>query len=913
MTLALVSGVGHGALGLRSGLPTFEDLIDRSSSERDVFLEFRPALLISGWSVHSGACYSAALDKVFGGMRRDVVAVRTLLDTGLVRAESLADCIATTGTFFYDPDELFDHPAFGWNIGVNWNDGYWWNQFSKVYIHLEDASDPGNTSVVVAFGFYFSGRGQVHPALGPDKLTDGGLENWADATTLSDWAKDGATTTTRVDALRAGSYACEITGAADGGIKEATLSVEAGALYRLSGAYQTEADESRVSPAVRIFDDNGSEYLQGDGRSYDAAAYDFSLNETHGPPVRWSLDFRAHSSATTVTVFLRRATTKTLTVDDLRLQRIWRFNYYEPRLGRGSIPSLRTGSGGLFGGRADVGVGSVSFLNTDARFDLALGQLVWINQEVRVDVGGRKLDGREVMADDWERQFVGLIRRPDFDDNVATFQVQDFRATLHRELPLRTYLSAENPDLEPSAEGEPRPLLFGLHEGLERWRTALESTHAKYGIYELADMGRAPNDLLSVDAVYAYADKAAADAVNTTRRKLLTNPTDYTEDLATGLVTIKLDCGPYEVTPDNNVIDFSDGVARVATLTVGLYTAAGLATEIQTQMDAASADNITAVYSDTTNLFTLASDGGVFSLLCKTGANKTISTWKLIGFQKSADRPSAASHAGDDVTFTSADDDHVIRFDAQGFKDTAAGKYTGSANALIERGPDLVQLIWEQFLGRPYSSIDQASFVAARALTAAPMAIDIRTPISTQTVFEVVARGNLATIIIGGDGALFYQRHTTTVASDAVVLEDRDFLGGFKTSLVVAEIYGSVLVKYAQTAARWRKRTVTDGDVELLYKRGKTLTVETYLRVSNDATALALALLDLAKAPPRRFAVPVSSKLLRHKVGDQLRVSRDRGIDPSGELDAVAVRILEISRNVTAGTVEVQVAEVEEA
>ena len=99
----------------------------------------------------------------------------------------------------------------------------------------------------------------------------------------------------------------------------------------------------------------------------------------------------------------------------------------------------------------------------------------------------------------------------------------------------------------------------------------------------------------------------------------------------------------------NQDIDFSDGVVRSATVTAGTYTSTTLATEIQTQMDAASTDTITCTYSTTTGKWTIASDGGTFELLWDTGASSATSIGAAIGFDTSADDTGSTSYTGADI------------------------------------------------------------------------------------------------------------------------------------------------------------------------------------------------------------------------------------------------------------------------
>jgi hypothetical protein len=105
----------------------------------------------------------------------------------------------------------------------------------------------------------------------------------------------------------------------------------------------------------------------------------------------------------------------------------------------------------------------------------------------------------------------------------------------------------------------------------------------------------------------------------------------------------------------NDKIDFEETGATplVATLTAGTYNADTLAAEIETQLEASGASDYTVTYSDSTNKFTLTSDGaggaGLFRLFWSTGANQGTSVANDIGFFPGADDVGALTYEADFV------------------------------------------------------------------------------------------------------------------------------------------------------------------------------------------------------------------------------------------------------------------------
>jgi len=131
-------------------------------------------------------------------------------------------------------------------------------------------------------------------------------------------------------------------------------------------------------------------------------------------------------------------------------------------------------------------------------------------------------------------------------------------------------------------------------------------------------------NLASSDATITYSSEhatyLAANASNVIRSKIW-QPTGY-----------------FEITATNNIIRINDGGgAASAAVTVGTYTAASLATEMQTQLNTTSS-GWTVAYNTTTLKFELSNTGSVDLLLSFT----TNTIWDVIGFTSSVDQTSTS-------------------------------------------------------------------------------------------------------------------------------------------------------------------------------------------------------------------------------------------------------------------------------
>lgn len=917
----MATRLGRGALGLQDRLRDFVDLLEQTGAERRVLVELRPGKLIDSWSADQGSTYLAALEEVHGGITLDVVEVCSDVGIRLSRALTLAACRSTAGSYFFDVEVASGTRT--WGDGETW----WgqsvdlWGAHPKLYVHLEDGTDPNLTSITARFAVWVAGRGEWVPDLGAEQLVDGGFETWPQtAWSLTEPANTTITQeTTEIRGRGASSAEFTLSAASGSPTAEDSFTVVEGVLYRFSGSYQTAADNpSDVHANVRV--EIGGAYLDTLGRDTVAGTTGFDLDATQGEWRRWVFDWRAPSSGT-ATVMLRArnaagaARTATIRFDGVSHRPIHRFYFAEPRIGRSSLSAAEVGSNDLFFGGKRVGSGSVTVGNGDARFSSALRALDWRGQEARIHVAGAFTDGQVLTLDDARRRMTGRIRRATTTLSGAaafTVELEDARAAVHRSLPPRRYLAPDFPQIDGRFTDKYRALLLGTKTNLTPVRIS-ESETTGLGTYEVCDCDDAPNGIKALDAVRAYVDEEAAREKLSDRRLTLTAGVDYSEDLADGRFTLLRDVGPHEVEAGiSDRLDFNiGGSALVATLTPGLYAAAALAAHVQAAIRAAigGADTTgVATYSETTHLYSVGRSSGTFNALLSTGANKDRSAWKLLGFTTSADLSGSSSYTGDTAAFTDADTDHVLRVDARGYKDDASGTYTGSAAALIEKGPDIVRLLWRRFLGFPLTLIDVTTFAAARTTAAEQLGIYLGGKTSTKDVFDRVEWSCRADIVIDGAGVVYFNPYTSDVPAGAIRVEERDLIGVTEES-ALTDTYARIDVLYDRdpSTGTAKTRSKTNRHVARRFERPETREFETYLIVDNDAQVCAneFGTLAAGEANKRRFAVP--GRLVDRMPGERVLVTMSRSdLHEDGELDATPLRIVSLRFNDLEGRTEAE-------
>lgn len=828
------------------------------------------------------------------------------------------DIDTITGTF-QQGDTTPNHP----------NGAILWDQFSKLYVHLTDTTDPSSNTLVAVHYFPFATEGVSHPHLGDDLLTDGIFENWDSVITPSDWTPNipGGTAMSIVReeiSVKEGTYSLSFIANGTEDVVFVSvyqdLALITGGYYRLSGWYKWEPDDDNdnasftMRPQVTIKHDTNGVTLQSDGRNTRDIFNTFRLDGSSPTPnkwFRWFYDFRAPSNIVPGRLYMFGYTDPgakgKIIYDGIQLKRIWSWDHHDPRLSDTSIPNIDTGSRDIFFGGKEIGNGSIELINSEGKLERLIGECEWMNTECIVDIGGKwDIENTEVPRDNYFRGFTGLIQGVDVNDDVATFDVQDQRAFFHIDLPPRYYDDNDFPNMDTkNFQGKPRPIWFGAKENITPARIDNGSS-SDYGKYELADTNRAPNGIKLISKVYAYIDETAAGLKRTDQRIDLTSGTDYTEDLANGQFTIISDVGPYVIDDTNNYLDFNEGGAELnAVLTLGLYTADDLVAEIETQMEAAGANGYTVTYSDTTHKVTIASGGATMNLLCKTGTNKEISIWDKIGFKKNANR-TTLTEVGDNATFSSADSDHVLRVNGTGFKDDASGTYTGTANALIEVGADALRVILLKYMVKPSSIIDSASFLLARSRGAESLSLYSNETLSTRDMFEYLEYSNIANIIINGEGKVFYNIYVGDIPDNITLVHDRDFQS-FSSGKQTAEVFTTIRVLFDKdpTLGKHRARETTDNGVRVRLGRPDTKEFITLLKLADSAINCSVRYSVLSSSAARKVTgVVLGSKMMNLEVGDKIKITRRRAIALGGEIVNRVFRILSLSKNPLSGTVD---------
>jgi hypothetical protein len=301
---------------------------------------------------------------------------------------------------------------------------------------------------------------------------------------------------------------------------------------------------------------------------------------------------------------------------------------------------------------------------------------------------------------------------------------------------------------------------------------------------------------------------------------------------------------------------------------------------------------------------------GTLNLRCATGADVQMGIWDVLGFDAAADKTGALTYNADAV-FTSQAFDQTIRCDAIGFKDDGSGTYTGTPSAAIEKAPDIALHILRVFLKVPLSAIDLPSFVAARAVATRPCSLYIGAPRTVGDIFEELETTGDMDLVLKG-GIWYCLTRDATVPAGTPELEDADYLS-FESGYSPEDLFGTVTLTYDESpdggdpvadtslafynlSGRTKMGEATDSTVALRHGRPDGKRFRTCLRDAADATTAPSSRLQEiaaeASTKRRRFRLTTKGKALQAAVGGKLVLNRTRGLDTTGALVDLLVRIL---------------------
>lgn len=920
--------IGHGRLGLESGLPLYDDYQRFQARRKDSLArtEASGGIINSTWFNSGSGVYAHTWDQNFGGKTLDVVGVH-LVDEILDRVDSGAECIAQEGTF-----------CFVKNPGGT----------LQLSVHLAGGANPSGRNVMILTAFHDATGAErrehlVHPELGRQKFADGELAEWnKPPTELLNWESvmDDGWELSQDDPIEPdGVWSAKISGGnpiGSGRIRQSP-SLVSGTLTRWYGYYRTPVDFPSAGVRVRI---GSGQTLSADGRSINSTALDgLDLKLTAGKTKAYIFDFIGHETDPSfeLIVYNTQAGNVSAWFGATWLQKIHCWNLHTERISADGLPEIMEGGTDVFPGSTSTGAGDLRLVNGDRvltrRFSYPFS---YPSREVQIYKGG-VVPGtdRALVLNEMYRSFRGRIsgdRGPVVNSRFATITLESIRVILEAKLPFRRY-GADFPDVESRDRNRARPLAFGSvpHTRPAGIGFVPGSPATGYRVYELCDTEDWPTGIGGATSVHAYTDENAADKQLVDQRVLLSSALGhYSQNTTAGTLSILEDVRVILITLENNRLTFDVGGGGLtieippgpyiigqgvgASAQSLLYTIASLAT-------AAGGVTIQAIYDNVTHLVSLerTTKGDLdlyFSAPCSVG--------QVLGFPAEDIVAAGEGHVAEEPLFENADSSHIIRVSFDGFKDRADGLYTGTPGAKINILGTVFPFALRELLKQPASRYHAREWATAVATYEQELSIYLGGLGSQEQVIDLAAfidrleagsptvGAGPAEIELDGAGVFRIQQRTETVPAGTPHLNDDDYLEELECFFVPAEVYRFTEVRGARdpsTGAPLAVEIVEQEIAKLVFGSDKTIGFDTYLVDESDLTNAANSAAALSRAAIRHFKVVAKTKVIRVRKGSLVRLSASEAVLGLGEdaLEDADFRVLTKKLNQITDRVELVV------
>ena len=968
-------------LGLLSKLPTLETMFNVTDVVPLVFADIQLTLEIGvlGWNFDASDTWFSSfdgaqiklgnntldiVDVMFNLTNPNVIAIDTSpvlpqLDNGLYglhlrRAETLAECRATAGSFYINTD----YPrAAKWDDGIaKWDDGVskWDSQTGVLYVHLpssgttETSSDPNDYTI--------SARANVPISNGPKESTSlypginsgivngsfekAGLANWTIAT------GSGVTVTASTAQALKGTTSAAIE--SDGvsidvqGLLRQTKTTVIGQKYRVSGAYYIDEDsEDEWHPYIAISNVAINDVILTDGRNLRGSFIRTLLNGDKGRWYRFKFDYMAWTTSTVINFYGRTdagiAASGIIFFDDINHQVIARYESYSNRLVSESIPQISSGTNdSRFGSKITTNA-SLQILNGDGvLYDTFGVEIVSGAQNITplsggfsIDVGYSSVQNGEMPREAFDKIFLGTIERvPKIDDNFAWISASDFRSVFQDLVPPHVASFDDFQTADERNYGKPVPMLFGQKNHIIP--TMLTRGLAEFGnggVYSFSDpsfTATYDTSVLNQGVVlnyYMYADEKAREIVDATRRVAMNiagsvvNFRGASQLFFDNVILEVLDGGSVvglgnsKGTRQNNWIDWKFDIGTkppvtlyAAAMPAGVYAAwnqwepaKGFAQALAAAMNAVHNLPYQVFYGSDTR-FQLVSDfgGGFagFEVLVLSGIHAKVGVYKVAGQDEGVDATGNFAYVAKNPVWFSPEESEIVALQVTGYIDDSIGTWTGTADALIRKGVDITRFVAAKVYGLDTIRVFDNDIL--NAFRSSPQAYNLGVfldeQISGVALLEGLEISDFAEYIFDGGKISIRSLVDATINH---TIEEKDILF-YAASETTREVKDAVEIEYDITSARRLTRRNRRGAGRLRGNRSTSLRRTSYIVDGEEAGLLNRRIGDLTEKTSVFHNIKTIGRLMGGRYGDRVSLSRDKGL---GILSEKLCKITRIKKN----------------
>lgn len=228
--------------------------------------------------------------------------------------------------------------------------------------------------------------------------------------------------------------------------------------------------------------------------------------------------------------------------------------------------------------------------------------------------------------------------------------------------------------------------------------------------------------------------------------------------------------------------------------------------------------------------------------------------------------------------------------------------FTGCVNLSEETlatGAEIFKHICQEFLGLALDDLNLDWIYEAKLASPTALSLYLNKPAESDDVFRTIEQSIQAYTMQDGEGRVGIRAEQTAPDSGAPYVKDCQVLN-FSAKQDQSRIYSSIEVFYAEDAEEKYELVTTTVD-PVVWKQAvrKTLSIYTAVATAAGAADLGTAIASIMVRPYIEFTVP--SVLYLKMPGDVIWFSRDRFPSLAGSAENIQVRLLGVTKQVSAG------------
>lgn len=543
--------------------------------------------------------------------------------------------------------------------------------------------------------------------------------------------------------------------------------------------------------------------------------------------------------------------------------------YYEPYIS--SAPSVSQSSQNLLSGYVTIGVGVITFANADGFFDVISSKYFWENGAVTILIGG---GDSGYPYSEFQKVFVGKVyQRPAWNLQSFSLDLRDAIQDLLRQLPEQLFTTGGAAPMTSSAVvaagsgyavGDILTVLGGIGGTV-----SVASVNANSGVTGLTVQTQGLNYTAGTFGTSGGTGSGCTIAVTINYPNMNPNLIGKPIPIAYGAFDV------YSA-PDVTAID-----EVLAANCVRFKIAQHEITSIE------------GVYISTDNGNTygaaLTLSGTAFPSAPAEGANYYN---KALG---------GGTPAEIIVNFgAGVYDNKKVRV-----KVAFHGKpETPGSNVTMSTGADIVQDLLINYNYFSAANLKASSFAASDLYATAPLNLYLDKTARTADVINRICTSNFAYFFVDGAGLLnFTAWQPGSIAGITTTLDGSALLEIF-AKYDVQNQFTSLQIGYGHTPNSGNKYAYAISTQMMnLYQKRSLKSVDTYVTNYADAALMATRLNRLQQQPLEILTVKATWAAASLNVGDRVQVTLNRGTDSSGAFDRRIFEVIGATRDFTAGTV----------